>query len=110
MKICDDSKSTTDIEKFLSVFLYSDIKGQNYPKYLKIFVKAVKNNVVMDYCLYKLTQYLFVRSKAGSENEKIFLDILSTLKIKTEGLPKRMKDKIIKALIKERSNRNQLSE
>ncbi len=88
----------TDIEKFLSVFLYSDFQGYDYPKHLRKFVKTVKNNAVMDYSLYKLWNYTHTRGKAGSTNEEIFLDILSLLKIKTENLPKRMRDKVLRAL------------
>jgi len=93
-----ESITGTDIEKFLSVFLYSDIQGQNYPKYLRKFVKSVKNNAVMDYCLYKLWNYSFTRGKPGSSNEEIFLDLLSTLKLKTESLPKRMRDEVLRIL------------
>ena len=88
----------TDIEKFLSVYLYSDIQGQDYPKYLRKFIKAVKNNAVMDYSLYKLWHYSFTRGRAGSSNEEVFFDLLSLLKIKTESLPLRMRDAIIRAL------------
>lgn len=101
-KIIDDNngKSITgsDIEKFLSVFLYSDFQGQDYPKYLRKFIKAVKNNAVMDYSLYKLWNYSFTRGKAGSSNEEMFLDLLSLLKIKTESLPLRMRDAVLRML------------
>lgn len=88
----------TDIEKFLSVFLYADFQGQDYPKFLRKFIKSVKNNAVMDYSLYKLWNYTYTRGKAGSTNEEIFLDLLSLLKIKTESLPRRMRDTVLRAL------------
>lgn len=101
-KITDDNNGKsitgTDIEKFLSVFLYSDFQGQDYPKYLRKFIKTVKNNAVMDYSLYKLWNYSFTRGKAGSTNEEIFLDLLSLLKIKTESLPLRMRDAVLRVL------------
>lgn len=88
----------TDMEKFLSVFLYSDFHGQDYPKFLRKFIRAVKNNAVMDYSLYKLWHYTYTRGKSGSTNEEIFLDLLSILKIKTESLPRRMRDAVLRAL------------
>jgi hypothetical protein len=88
----------TDIEKFLSVFLYADFQGHDYPKYLRKFVKSIKNNAVMDYSLYKLWNYTYTRGKEGSTNEEIFLDLLSLLKIKTESLPRRMRDTVLRAL------------
>jgi hypothetical protein len=52
----------------------------------------------MDYSLYKLWNYTYTRGKAGSTNEEIFLDLLSLLKIKTESLPRRMRDTVLRAL------------
>jgi predicted MPP superfamily phosphohydrolase len=88
----------TEIEKFLSVFLYADFHGLDYPKYLRIFIKSIKNNAVMDYTLYKLWNYTYTRGKSGSSNEEMFLDLLSLLKIKTEKLPKRMRDAVLRLL------------
>ncbi len=98
----------TDIEKFLSVFLYSDIQGQFYEKYIRKLIKVVKNNAVMDYILYKLWHYSFTRAKSGSSNEEVFLDLLSLLKIKTENLPLRMRDTILRAL-REKNKDNRLT-
>lgn len=92
------SLTGTDMEKFLSVFLYADFQGQDYPKYLRKFINSVKNNAVMDYSLYKLWNYTYTRGKAGSTNEEIFIDLLSILKIKTESLPRRIRDSVIRAL------------
>jgi len=92
------SVTGTDIEKFLSVFLYADFQGQDYPKYLGRFIKKIKNNAVMDYALIKLWDYTYTRSKPDSTNEEVFLDLLSILKIKTENLPKRMRDSVLRAL------------
>jgi predicted phosphodiesterase/GTPase SAR1 family protein len=92
------SLTGSEIERFLSVFLYADFQGDDYPKHLRKFVKSVKNNAVMDYSLFKLWNYTYTRGKSGSSNEEIFLDIISLLKIKTESLPKRMRDSVIRAL------------
>jgi hypothetical protein len=100
------SVTDTDIEKFLSVFFYSDIQGNGYQKHLKTFIKSVKNNAVMDYCLFKLMHYYYTRSKQDSSNDQVFLDLLSTLKIRNEGLPKRMRDSIMKAISKGRYEDN----
>jgi hypothetical protein len=52
----------------------------------------------MDYTLYKLWNYTYTRGKSGSSNEEMFLDLLSLLKIKTEKLPKRMRDAVLRLL------------
>lgn len=99
-KIKDDQKgrSMTDsnLEEFLSVALYSDIQGRNYPKYFKKLIKRLDNNPIRDYSFYKLIDYYFRRTKPGSPNEDIYLDLLAELRIRSQGLPARYRDRIIK--------------
>lgn len=97
------SKEYTEIEKFLSITLYSDIQGEKFDVYLRKFVKSVSTIPVQNYLLFKLTDYLNRRSKPGSPNEALYLDLISDLKIRTQKLPKRMKDKIIKDLKEKKS-------
>ena len=100
------SKEYTEIEKFLSIALYSDIQGEKFDFYLRKFVKSVSTIPAQNYLLFKLTDYLHRRSKTGSQNEILYLDLISDLKIRTQKLPKRMKDKIIKDL---KEKKNQIS-
>ncbi|MFB9079644.1 metallophosphoesterase [Flavobacterium procerum] len=97
------SKDCTEIEKFLSIALYSDIQGENFNVYLRKFVKSASTVPTQNYLLFKLTDYLHRRSKPDSPNEELYLDLISDLKIRTQKLPKRMKDTIIKDL-KEKKN------
>lgn len=93
------SNSNSEIEKYLSVALFSDIQGDNFDKHLKLLVKSTNTVPVQNYLLYKLTEYLYKRSREGSENEEMYLDLISDLKIRSQKLPKRFKDQIIKNLI-----------
>ncbi|MCR9133291.1 MAG: metallophosphoesterase [bacterium] len=101
-KIINDEKDNlSDVEKFLSIVLYTDISGQNYKKILKNGLKEVKNNVVRDYYLYKLIEYYYKRSKPGSENEKFYIDLLTDLKIKSQSnLTSKMRESIKRSLAK----------
>jgi hypothetical protein len=92
------SLSDSDIESFLSVALYSDIQGRNFPKYFKSLIKRLNNNIVRDYSFYKLIQYYYKRTKPGSPMEDIYLDLLAELKIKSQRLPRRLKERVIKTL------------
>jgi hypothetical protein len=92
------SKTSSDIQTFLSVALYSDIEGKDFPKYLKALIKKIGKNAVRDFSFLKLLDYYYRRTRPGSSNEKIYLDLLAELKIKTKKLPFRLKDKVIKAL------------
>ncbi|AEK23758.1 metallophosphoesterase [Capnocytophaga canimorsus] len=94
----DNLKNTSEIEKYLSVLLYSDINGGNFEVYLRKFIKSVKSTVVQDYLLFKLTEYLYRRSKPNGKNEELYLDLISDLKIRSQKLPKRLKESIIKDL------------
>ena len=93
------SNTNSEIEKYLSVALYSDIQGEKFDKHLKKMVKSANTTPVQNYLLFKLTDYLYKRSKEGSENEEMYLDLISDLKIKCQKLPKRLKGQIIKNLI-----------
>lgn len=99
-KIKQDQKGDkiTDLEKFLSVCLYSDIEGKDFPKYLKLLVKQIGNNIVRDYTLFKLMHYYYRRTREGSPNEKIYLDILTELRIRSQRLPLRLRDRVMKTI------------
>lgn len=101
-KILEDlkgnSETNSDLEAFLSISLYSDIQGKEYPKYLKKLINKVKNNPVRDYLLYKLLEYYYRRTKEGSSNEEMYLDMIADLKIKTKQITVRMKHKFIKSM------------
>ena len=91
-----ESFSNSDVEKFLSVALYSDIYGNDFDKYLRKFIKSVNTVPTQNYLLFKLTEYLYRRSKPDSDNEILYLDLISDLQIRSQKLPKRLKETIIK--------------
>lgn len=91
-----ESFTKTDIEKFISVALYSDIYGNDFDKYLRKFIKSVDTVPTQNYLLFKLTEYLYRRSKPDSDNEDLYLDLISDLQIRSQKLPKRVKERIIK--------------
>jgi len=92
------SVTDSDIESFLSVALYGDIQGKDYPKHFKSLIKRIKSNVGRDYTFYKLIQYYYLRTKRGSPKEEIYLDLLSELRIRSQNLPRRLKERVIKSL------------
>lgn len=92
------SNSTSEVETFLSVGLYADIEGPDFPKYLKKLVKKLKRNAIRRFLFLKLIEYYYRRTRSGSPNEKIYLDLLTELRIRTQKLPQRMKMRVKKAL------------
>lgn len=96
--------SNSDIERYLSVALYSDIQGKDYPKYIKTLIKTVGSNIVRDYLHFKLTDYLYKRTRPGSENEEIYIDLLAELRIRTQNSPRRLKESFMKKLADGKKN------
>jgi len=93
-----NSITGSEIEAFMSVALYADIEGPDFDKRLKRFIKGVKSNVVRDFCMDKLLDYYYRRTRPGSPNEDMYLDMLATLRIKSQRLPARMRDTVVKNL------------
>ncbi len=98
------SSSISDLETFFSALLYADIQGNDFPKYLKQFVKSLKKNVVRDYTFYKLIDYYYRRTRPNSPNEQIYLDLLTDLRIRTQKLPQRLKMSVMRELKKSKES------
>ena len=94
-------KPTSNIEVFISVALYADIQGSGFEKFFLKLIKQLKtnadNHIVANFCLYKLVDYYYRRTRKGSDNELMYLNLIAELRIKTQRLPRKMKEKIIKA-------------
>lgn len=69
-------------------------------------MKSTKTTPVQNYLLFKLTEYLYKRSKADSSNEQLYLDLISDLKIRSQKLPKRLKERIMKDLLEQKNKVN----
>ena len=107
-KIELDSKgksfTKSDLESFFSVALYSDIQGRDFPKYYKNLIKKLKNTPVRNYAFYKLIYFYYRRTRDGSTNEELYLDMLSDMKMKELNMPNRMKESVMKSLKKAKKN------
>lgn len=91
----DRIERKSEIESFFSVTLYSDIQGKNFPKTLKSFVKRIdKKKITIDYLFRKVIDYYYSRTKVGSANEAMYLELLSYIKMKHESLPNKVKKQL----------------
>lgn len=90
----DKINPTSEFEKVLSIFLYSDLKGSGYQEIIKELIKNSKNGYIKDLIFFKLVTYYFYRSK-NSESDSFYLNIIADLIIKSKGLNKTMKSKIM---------------
>lgn len=103
----ENDKNISDIEQFLSVFIFSDIKNKNMKDVLdRYIVKFAKTNTIIDLSFLKLLLYYSLRSKPNTEEEKLYLDLLVKLKHKSNPNMdiNRLKQKTTKELMQLREN------
>lgn len=83
-KIEEDIKNTeiSDYEKFISVFLYADMQGENALNYIKEFINSIKHQYFKDMIFTKL-MYYYVFECRNKESEKLYMDIISSFMKKT---------------------------
>ena len=65
-----DDKEITQLEKFCTVFLYSDFKGKEYLGVIKKYIGNLKHNYVKDMTLLKLISYYYIRSDTKTSDLK----------------------------------------
>lgn len=98
--------NTSDFEKALSVFLYSDIRGKDYDSIVSGFIKDVKTKYIEDLIFFKLVTYYFYRAK-DDNSENFYLNLIADLLIKSKGYHKSKKSEIMENYM--RKKREKLS-
>ncbi|MDR1896939.1 MAG: metallophosphoesterase [Prevotellaceae bacterium] len=88
-------KTCSDVEKYFSVGLYWDSQGKDKFKPFKELIKTLSNNIVQDYCMYKLYDYFYRKTKPDSPEAEQCIELLTRLKLKTEKLHKRLTGSIM---------------
>jgi hypothetical protein len=91
-------KNCSDIERYFSVGLYWDNNGREKDKPFKQLISKLSNNIVQDYCLFKLLDYFYRKTTPNTPEEDNIIELISRLKLKHEKLPKQIKGKIMRAL------------
>jgi hypothetical protein len=69
----------SEFEKYLSVFIYSDVRGYDYPSIVETFVSQVKHNYVKDLSFLKIISYYHLRNNTDELND-IYLKLLYEIK------------------------------
>jgi len=80
----DDSSNYSELEIFISLFLYCDSKSSVNLKYVKKFVQSHRFEFIKENLLMKLLSNYFSRPK-NSNQEKEYLNILGELGAKGQG-------------------------
>ncbi len=105
-KIKDDviTLNVSEYEKFMSVFLYGDIKGNNYPEIIKTFVKKSNNNYIKDLSFLKIMSYYHLR-KNSPETDELYLKLMAEIKMKMGKLKSKNKGEFIKQIIENKKGK-----
>jgi hypothetical protein len=109
-KIRKDQKTeVSEFEQFLSIFLYADIRGNDYTSIVSSFIKGIRKSFIEDMVFFKLVTYFYYRSK-DEETDKFYLNLIADLFVKSKGLKKEKKGEIIERYKKKKKDLdNQLS-
>ncbi len=64
-------KDVSQLEKFSTVFLYSDFRGTDYLKIIKLYLAEIKGNYIRDMTLFKLVSYYYLRSDSKQSDKEL---------------------------------------
>jgi len=88
------NKSISDFEKFISVFLYSDINGKDNLNYIKKFVRGINRQYIYDITLSCIiSKYYFQSNDKYTDNE--YENLIAEIITHSKGMMKLMKSKIM---------------
>ncbi len=88
-----ENAKVSDFEKFVSVFLYSDLRGKDYHKYINQFIRKIKHAYIYDMTLFKAVSYYLFRSKKKNL-DSTFENIIGYIIVKAKGRKKIVKGKV----------------
>jgi predicted MPP superfamily phosphohydrolase len=97
----------SEYEKFLTIFIFTDIKGKNYRNLMKDYLKNNKFRYIKDFGVLKLILYYYMRSK-DSESDKYYLNLISDIKLSLKQITN--KSTFIYDLKKNRNNRKRIKD
>lgn len=81
------SSNVSEFEKFLSIFLYADIRGKESEKYINDIIKKSRVPFIIDNIFFKLITYYFYRSRDPQSDDK-YLNMITDLLIQSKGYRK----------------------
>lgn len=95
------SLNISELEKFMSIYIYSDIKGTDYPKLVEHFVKSAKHKYLKDISFVKILSYYKLRNNT-IELDKKWLNVLGDIKNDLGQLYKHNKGEFIRKIENEK--------
>ncbi|MBE4906948.1 metallophosphoesterase [Bacillus luteolus] len=99
-----DNPNVTDLEKFIAVFTYADLKGKDYLKYIDQLIKNIKRYYIKDMVFLKLINYYYqTKSKELEDNYRSLLgELIPDKKINVQSKAKLHRKGNVISLLKEK--------
>ena len=69
----------SELEKYLSVFIYSDVRGSDYPEIVENFVQQTKYNYLKNLSFLKIISYYHLRNNTEELNKR-YLQLIYEIK------------------------------
>lgn len=79
-----DDETVSDFEKFLTVFIYADLKGKNSIRHIGTLIKKIKRHYIKDMIFMKLIEYYYRKDTSTFEEEQ-YKNLLGDLITKDDG-------------------------
>jgi len=95
----------SEFEKFLSIFIYGDVKGGDYPDIIEVFVKQTKNNYIKDLSFLKIMSYFHLRNN-GKELDTRYKKLMADIRQDLGKLNKLQKSQYIQNLEDDKRKNN----
>jgi len=93
----ENEKKLSDFERFITTFIYSDIRGYNSNEYIRRFIKKVRHPHLVDMTLFKLVSYYLFRSKT-KQTDYQYENLIGDLIVSARKLKRYKKANIIRDL------------
>lgn len=75
-RLYSHERNSSELETFISIFIYSDLKGRDHTKYISSFLKSSSRKYIKDNILIKLLNYYYYRTE---HLENTYLSLLGDL-------------------------------
>lgn len=95
----------SEFEKYLSVFVYSDIRGADYPDIVEEFVNKTSFNYLKDLSFLKIISYYHLRNNTKDLNDR-YLRLMYEIKKYLGQVNKQTKHQFIKSIEEKKEEEN----
>ena len=98
----------SEFERFLSVFLYADVRGTDYKNIASNFIQSFKKKYIADACYFKLLLYYY-KSTDKDFDKYLLRNLVDLCSVVNKGKSKNKridKDRVIRNIIESRKNKN----